>query len=131
MINDKLVIELQEQIDELKSVVLYSNTTGGTETFSCSENISNFRYLQFDFQHQHYRSSAIAPVIDGTLEITSIGIPEVNQTVQIVVDRFTYNENTITFVNEGMVNFTNKTISWESISDEVQSIKINRIIGFK
>lgn len=111
--------------------VIYESPTGEDLDLICSENPSNYDYLQFDFLHQNYHSSAIAPIIDNKIQISSVGVPTGNTTVQTIVQRYTINGTTLEYDGEGMVNFENKNISWQSYDTDLTSLKVKRIIGFK
>lgn len=111
--------------------VIYESSTGQDLDLICSENPSNYDYLQFDFLHQNYHSSAIAPIINNKIQISSVGVPTGNTTIQTIVQRYTINGTTLEYDGEGMVNFENRNISWQSYDTDLTTLKVKRIIGFK
>lgn len=117
-------------LSNLQGTVIYTNPSGTDLNLVCSETISNFDYLQFDFMHQDYHSSMIVPIIDSNVQIYSIGIPAGNTTMQLLVQRYTINENTLQYDIEGMANISNKTISWQSFDTNLATLKVKKVIGF-
>ena len=117
-------------LSNLQGTVIYTNQSGTDLNLVCSEIISNFDYLQFDFMHQDYHSSMIVPIIDNNVQIYSIGIPSGNTTMQLLVQRYTISGNTLQYDIEGMANITNKTISWQSFDTNLATLKVKKIIGF-
>lgn len=117
-------------LSNLQGTVIYTNPSGTDLNLVCSETISNFDYLQFDFMHQDYHSSMIVPIIDSNVQIYSIGIPAGNTTMQLLVQRYTINGNTLQYVIEGMANINNKTISWQSFDTNLATLKVKKVIGF-
>lgn len=71
------------------------------------------------------------PIIDNKIQITSIGIPSGNTTMQLIVQRYTINGNTLQYDIEGMANILNKTISWQSFDTDLTTLKVKRILGIK
>ena len=127
----KSVVNSNEtDLSNLQGTVIYTNPSGTDLNLVCSETISNFDYLQFDFMHQDYHSSMIVPIIDSNVQIYSIGIPAGNTTMQLLVQRYTINENTLQYDIEGMANINNKTISWQSFDTNLATLKVKKIIGF-
>ena len=124
---------IKEYVDNsiISRKVIYENLQGTDLDLVCSETISNFDYLQFDFMHQDYHSSMIVPIIDNNVQIYSIGIPSGNTTMQLLVQRYTINGNTLQYVIEGMANINNKTISWQSFDTNLTTLKVKRVIGIK
>lgn len=117
-------------LSNLQGTVIYTNPSGTDLNLVCSETISNFDYLQFDFMHQDYHSSMIVPIIDSNVQIYSIGIPAGNNTMQLLVQRYTINGNTLQYDIEGMANINNKTISWQSFDTNLATLKVKKVIGF-
>lgn len=127
----KSVVNSNEtDLSNLQGTVIYTNPSGADLDLVCSETISNFDYLQFDFMHQDYHSSMIVPIIDNNVQIYSIGIPSGNTTMQLLVQRYTINGNTLQYDIEGMANINNKTISWQSFDTNPATLKVKKIIGF-
>ena len=127
----KSVVNSNEtDLSNLQGTVIYTNPSGTDLDLVCSETISNFDYLQFDFMHQDYHSSMIVPIIDNNVQIYSIGIPSGNTTMQLLVQRYTINGNTLQYDIEGMANINNKTISWQSFDTNLATLKVKKIIGF-
>lgn len=118
-------------VNGLAGKVIYENLEGDDLNLVCSEAINNFDYLQFDFLHQDYHMSCIVPIIDNKIQITSIGIPLGNTTMQLIVQRYTINGNTLQYDIEGMANILNKTISWQSFDTDLTTLKVKRILGIK
>lgn len=117
-------------LSNLQGTVIYTNPSGTDLNLVCSETISNFDYLQFDFMHQDYHSSMIVPIIDNNVQIYSIGIPAGNTTMQLLVQRYIINENTLQYDIDGMANINNKTISWQSFDTDLATLKVKKVIGF-
>lgn len=111
--------------------IIYNNVSGESINLSCNEEISNFDYLQFDFLHQGYHCSTIAPIFDNKVQISSIGIPPGNTVLQFMNQRYTISGSTLTFDIAGMVNISNGTISWQSFDTDISTLKVKRIIGIK
>lgn len=127
----KSVVNSNEtDLSNLQGTVIYTNPSGTDLNLVCSETISNFDYLQFDFMHQDYHSSMIVPIIDSNVQIYSIGIPTGNTTMQLLVQRYTINGNTLQYDIEGMANISNKTISWQSFDTNLATLKVKKVIGF-
>ena len=118
-------------VNGLAGKVIYEDMQGEDLNLICSETISNFDYLQFDFLHQGYHMSCIVPIIDNKVQITSIGIPSGNTTLQLLVQRYTINGNTLQYDIEGMANITNQAISWQSFDTDLTTLKVKRILGIK
>lgn len=118
-------------VNGLAGKVIYENLEGDDLNLVCSEAINNFDYLQFDFLHQDYHMSCIAPIIDNKIQITSIGIPSGNTTMQLLVQRYTINGSTLQYDIEGMANITNQAISWQSFDTDLTTLKVKRILGIK
>ena len=119
--------------DNIKNqyTTIYNNPTGDDLNLVCSQTISNFDYLQFDFLHQNYHMSCIVPIIDNKVQITSIGIPSGNTTMQLLVQRYTINGNTLQYDIEGMANINNSAISWQSFDTNLATLKVKKVIGIK
>ena len=119
--------------DNIKNqyTTIYNNPTGDDLNLVCSETISNFDYLQFDFLHQGYHMSCIVPIIDNKVQITSIGIPSGNVTMQLLVQRYTINGNTLQYDIEGMTNISNRAISWQSFDTNLATLLVKKVIGIK
>lgn len=127
----KSVVNSNEtDLSNLQGTVIYTNPSGTDLNLVCSETISNFDYLQFDFMHQDYHSSMIVPIIDSNVQIYSIGIPTGNTTMQLLVQRYTINGNTLQYDIEGMANINNKTISWQSFDTNLATLNVKKVIGF-
>lgn len=118
-------------VNNIAGKVIYENLEGDDLNLVCSETINNFDYLQFDFLHQDYHMSCIVPIIDNKIQITSIGIPSGNTTMQLLVQRYTINGNTLQYDIEGMANITNQAISWQSFDTNLTTLKVKRILGIK
>ena len=126
--------EMQNKLnDNIKKqyTIIYSNASGESLNLSCNEEINNFDYLQFDFLHQGYHGSAIAPIFDNKVQITSIGIPSGNTVLQLINQRYTISGSILTFDIAGMANISNRTISWQSFDTDIATLKVKRIIGVK
>lgn len=120
--------------DNIKNqyTTIYNNPAGNDLNLVCSETINNFDYLQFDFIHQGNHMSCIAPIIDNKVQITSIGIPGNNNTMQFIVQKYTINNKTLELNIEGMVNISNTAISYQSFTFGIQAtIRVKKIIGIK
>lgn len=138
MINEKLNKDILDLINENKNAinnlngkVIYENSLGDDIDIICSEPINNFDSLRFDFMHQKYYSSIVVPIIDDKVQIFSVGVPDGNTTVQLMVQRYTINDNELRYDGEGMVNFNNRTISWQSYDTNMTTLKVHKIIGIK
>lgn len=138
MINEKLnkdilnlITENKNAIDNLNGKIIYENNLGDDINLTCSELINDFDSLQFDFQHQKYLSSIVVPIINDKVQIFSTAIPDAGATVQLIVQRYTINGNKLQYDGEGMVNFNNRTISWQSYDTNMTTLKVHKIIGIK
>ena len=119
-------------LSNLQGTVIYTNPSGTDLNLVCSETISNFDYLQFDFMHQDYHSSMIVPIIDSNVQIYSIGIPSNNITMQFIIQKYTINNKTLELNIEGMVNISNTAVSYQSFTFGNQAtIRVKKIIGIK
>ena len=110
--------------------IIYENNSGDDTDIICTENPNNFDYLQFDFLHQNYHASAIVPLIDNKVEISSLGIPSGNTVLQLINQRYTINGSTLEFDICGMVNMSNRTISYQAF-ENVPALAIKKVIGIK
>lgn len=110
---------------------IYNNPTGDDLNLVCSEAINNFDYLQFDFLHQGYHMSCIVPIIDNKVQITSIGIPSGNTTMQLLIQRYTINGSTLQYDIEGMANISNQAITWQSFDTNLATLLVKKVIGIK
>lgn len=110
--------------------IIFENVAGTETNLICSENPSNFDYLQFDFLHQDYHASSIVPLIDNKIEISSLGIPSGNTVLQLINQRYTINGSTLEFDICGMVNMSNRTISYQAFENR-PALKIKRVVGIK
>lgn len=128
----KSVVNSNEtDLSNLQGTVIYTNPSGTDLNLVCSETISNFDYLQFDFMHQGNHMSCIAPIIDNKVQITSIGIPSNNITMQFIIQKYTINNKTLELDIEGMVNISNTAVSYQSFTFGTQAtIGVKKIIGF-
>lgn len=138
MINEKLNKDILDLINENKTAIeningeiIYENNQGDDIDIICSKNINNFDSLRFDFMHQKYYSSIVVPIIDNKVQIFSVGVPDGNTTVQLMVQRYTINDNELHYDGEGMVNFNNRTINWQSYDTNMTTMKIHKIVGIK
>lgn len=138
MINEKLnkdildlINENKDAIENLNGKIIYENSLGNDIDIICSEPLNNFDYLRFDFQHQKYHSSIVVPIIKDKVQIFSVGVPDGNTTVQLMIQRYTINGNELKYDGEGMVNFNNRTINWQSYDTDMTTMKIFKIIGIK
>lgn len=138
MINEKLNKDILDLINENKTAIkningeiIYENNHGNDIDIICSKNINNFDSLRFDFIHQNYYSSIVVPIIDDKVQIFSVGVPDGNNTVQLMVQRYTINDNELHYDGEGMVNFNNCTINWQSYDTDKTTMKIHKIVGIK
>ena len=138
MINEKLnkdildlIYENKNAIDNLNGEIIYENSLGDDINLICSKSINDYDYLRFDFQHQKYHSSIDVPIIKNKVQIFSTGIPDEGATVQLIVQRYTINGNKLQYDGQGMVNFSNRTISWQSYDTNQTAMKIFKIVGIK
>ena len=121
-----------ETIKRLSGTVIYENESGTNINLVCSEDINNFDYLLFDFSHQGSHGSALVPIIDDKVQINSIGITSSNNVMQIIVQKYTIDGNTLNLNVEGMTNFSNTSVSYQSFILGAQAtIKVKKITGFK
>lgn len=121
-----------ETIKRLSGTVIYENESGTNINLVCSENINNFDYLLFDFSHQGSHSSALVPIIDDKVQISSIGITSSNNVMQIIAQKYTIDGNTLNLNVEGMTNFSNTSVSYQSFVLGTQAtIYVKKITGFK
>lgn len=118
-------------VNGIAGKVIYENMQGDDLNLICSETISNFDYLQFDFLHQGYHMSCIVPIIDNKVQITSIGIPSGNTTMQLLIQRYTINGSTLQYDIEGMANISNQAITWQSFDTNLTTLKVKKVIGIK
>ncbi len=138
MINEKLnkdilnlINENKIAIDNLNGEIIYENSLGDDINLICSKPINDYDYLRFDFQHQKYHSSIDVPIIKNNVQIFSTGVPDEGATVQLIVQRYTINGNKLQYDGQGMVNFSNRTISWQSYDTNQTAMKIFKIVGIK
>lgn len=119
-------------VNGLAGKVIYENSQGTDLNLVCTDVISDFDYLQFDYEHQSSHATVLAPIIDNKIQIRSIGIPGNNNTMQIMIQKYTINNKTLELDVEGMVNISNNTISYQSFTFGTQAtIRVKKIIGIK
>ena len=131
MINEKLNKTVLDLINNYIGEVIYENTKGDDFDIVCSKTITDYDYLRFDFLDQEYHTSIVAPIIDDKIQLFCIGVPDTGNTIQLIVQRYTINGKTLVYDGEGMVNFNNKTIPWQSYDTDLTTIRIKRVTGIK
>lgn len=119
------------ELSKLQGTVIYNNPSGNDLDLVCSETITNFEYLQFDFEHQNSHATVLTPIINNKIQIRSIGIPSNNNTMQFIVQKYTINNKTLELDVEGMTNISSNVVSYQSFTFGSQAtIKVKKIIGF-
>ena len=119
-------------VNNIAGKIIYENLQGTDLNLVCTDTISDFDYLQFDYEHQSSHATVLVPIIDNKVQIRSIGIPGNNNTMQFIIQKYTINNKTLELDIEGMVNISNNTITYQSFTFGNQAtIRVKKIIGIK